>query len=152
MGIKSFVSCITYSYFFLVHRLSFHFMFFFKFIYFNSRLIILQYCIGFFAVKKLLSLNRSHLSTFAFISIALGDWPKKTLAWFMLTNVFLMLPYISFMVSCLFQKFEAVLSLLLCMAWTCVLTPLIQHHLLKRLFFFYCFNIFLPPLSKINWL
>ena len=32
-----------------------------------------------FAVQKLISLIRSHLSIFAFISNALGDWPKKTL-------------------------------------------------------------------------
>uniref|UniRef100_A0A8D1S149 Uncharacterized protein n=1 Tax=Sus scrofa TaxID=9823 RepID=A0A8D1S149_PIG len=31
-----------------------------------------------FAVQKPISLNRSHLFTFAFISIALGDCPKKT--------------------------------------------------------------------------
>ena len=36
-----------------------------------------------FAVLKLISLIRSHLFIFAFISIALGDWPKKTLVWFM---------------------------------------------------------------------
>ena len=32
-----------------------------------------------FAVEKLVSVIRSHLFIFAFISIALGDWPKKTL-------------------------------------------------------------------------
>ena len=32
-----------------------------------------------FAVPKLISLIRSHLFAFGFISIALGDWPKKTL-------------------------------------------------------------------------
>ena len=33
-----------------------------------------------FAVQKLVSLIRSHLSIFAFISIALGEWVKKVLA------------------------------------------------------------------------
>ena len=33
----------------------------------------------FFAVQKLVSLTKSHLFIFVFISIALGDWPKKTL-------------------------------------------------------------------------
>ena len=33
-----------------------------------------------FAAQKLLSLIRSHLFIFAFISIALGDWPEKTFA------------------------------------------------------------------------
>ena len=32
-----------------------------------------------FAVQNLVSLIRSHLFIFAFMSIALGDWPKKTL-------------------------------------------------------------------------
>ena len=32
-----------------------------------------------FAVQKLASLIRSHLFIFAFISVALGDWPKKIL-------------------------------------------------------------------------
>ena len=40
-----------------------------------------------FAVQKLISLIRSHLFIFAFISIALGDWPKKTLVWFMSETV-----------------------------------------------------------------
>ena len=44
-----------------------------------------------FAVQKLLSLIRSHLFIFVFISIALGDWPKKTLVWFMSENVLPML-------------------------------------------------------------
>ena len=34
-----------------------------------------------FAAQELVSLIRSHLFIFAFISIALGDWPKKTLVW-----------------------------------------------------------------------
>jgi len=36
-----------------------------------------------FAVQKLINLTRSHLFIFAFISIALRGWPKKTLVWFM---------------------------------------------------------------------
>ena len=40
-----------------------------------------------FAVQKPISLIRSHLFVFAFISIPLGDWPKKTLAQFMSENV-----------------------------------------------------------------
>ena len=54
-----------------------------------------------FAVQKLVSLIRSHLFIFVFISIALGDWPKKTLVLFMSENVFPMLSSWSFMVSCL---------------------------------------------------
>ena len=40
-----------------------------------------------FAVQKLVNLTKSHLFIFAFISIALGDWPKKTLVWFMSDSV-----------------------------------------------------------------
>ena len=36
-----------------------------------------------FAVQKSLSLIRSHLFIFAFISFALGGWSKKILLWFM---------------------------------------------------------------------
>ena len=40
-----------------------------------------------FAVKKLLSLSRSHLFIFVFISIVLGDKLKKILLWFMSESV-----------------------------------------------------------------
>ena len=39
-----------------------------------------------FAVQMLVSLIRSHLFIFVFISIALGDWPKKTLVLLMSEN------------------------------------------------------------------
>ena len=57
-----------------------------------------------FAVQKLVSLIRSHLFIFAFISIALGDWPKKTLVRFMSENVLPMFSSKSFIVSCLMFK------------------------------------------------
>ena len=41
-----------------------------------------------FAVQKLVSLIRSHLFIFAFVSFALGDWPKKTLLGFISISVF----------------------------------------------------------------
>ena len=40
-----------------------------------------------FAVQKLVSLIRSHLFIFIFISIALGDRPKETLVQFISENV-----------------------------------------------------------------
>ena len=52
-----------------------------------------------FAVEKLVSVIRSHLFIFAFISIALGDWPKKISVQFMSENVLPMFPSRSFMVS-----------------------------------------------------
>jgi len=54
-----------------------------------------------FAVGELLSLSRSHMFIFPFISIALGNWPKNTSVWFMLETVLLMFSSRNFMVSCL---------------------------------------------------
>ena len=52
-----------------------------------------------FAMQKLVSLIRSHLFIFVFISIALGDCPKKTLVWFMSENVLPVFSSRNFMVS-----------------------------------------------------
>ena len=41
-----------------------------------------------FAVQKLLSLIRSHLFIFVFISVTLGGGSKKILLWFMSKSVF----------------------------------------------------------------
>ena len=49
-----------------------------------------------FTVKKLRSLIRSHLFIFAFISIALRDWSKRTLVQFMSENILPMLSSWSF--------------------------------------------------------
>ena len=50
-----------------------------------------------FAVQKFISLIRFHLFVFVFISIELGEWPKKT--WFMSENALPMLSSRSFIVS-----------------------------------------------------
>ena len=57
-----------------------------------------------FAVPKLISLIRSHLFSFASVSIALGDWPKETLIKFMSYNVLHMFSSRNFMVPCLMFK------------------------------------------------
>ena len=57
-----------------------------------------------FAVKNILSLIRSHLFIFAFISIALGDWAMRTLLWFMSESVLSMFSPRSFTVSHLVFK------------------------------------------------
>ena len=57
-------------------------------------------CVVSYAVQKLVSSIRSHLFIFVFISIALGEGPNKTFAWFMSENVLPMF-LSSFMVSCL---------------------------------------------------
>jgi len=54
-----------------------------------------------FVMQKLLSLIRSHLLNFAFTSIVLGDWPKKTMAQFTSENVLLVF---SSRVSCIIFK------------------------------------------------
>ena len=108
------------------------------------------------AVQKLMSLVRSHLFIFAFISIALVDWPKKTLLQFMSENVLPMFPSKSFMVSCLILKslshfeFIYMIGVRKCSNFIDlhVAVQLSQLHLLKRLSFLHF--IFLSPLSKIN--
>ena len=55
----------------------------------------------FFAVQKLVSLIRSPLFICGFISITLGDLPKKTKVQFMSENILPMLSSRSFMASCL---------------------------------------------------
>ena len=57
-----------------------------------------------FTVQKLISLIRSHLFILIFIFIALGDWSKKTLVWFMSKKVLPMITSNSFIVSCLVIK------------------------------------------------
>ena len=52
-----------------------------------------------FAVQKLLSLIRSHLSVFVFISITLGDGSKWILLQFMSKSVLPVFPSGSFIVS-----------------------------------------------------
>ena len=48
--------------------------------------VVFSFCLW-FPFQKLLSLIRSHWFIFIFISVALGDWPKKTWVQFMLENV-----------------------------------------------------------------
>ena len=59
-----------------------------------------------FAVQMLLSLIRFHLLIFAFISIASGDWSKRTLLRFMTDNILPKFSSKSFMVSCLVSVFK----------------------------------------------
>ena len=81
-----------------------------------------------FAVQKFQSLIRSHI-IFAFISIALGDWPKKTLVWFTSENVLLMFSSTSFMMLCLLFKslshfeFIFVYGVRVCSQLTCMWLP-----------------------------
>ena len=69
-----------------------------------------------FAVAKLVSLITSHWFIFAFISVALGDWPEKIFVRLMSENVLPMFSSRSLMVSCLTFKSFSHFSLFLCMA------------------------------------
>ena len=110
-----------------------------------------------FAVQKLISLIRSYLFIFAFISIALGDSPQKTLLWFMSENILPMFSSRSFMVSYLiFKSLNHFEFIFVYGVWVCsnfidlhVAVQLFQHHLLKRLSFLHC--IFLPQSHFLNW-
>ena len=110
-----------------------------------------------FVVLKLWSLIRSHLFTFALIFIALGDWPKKTLIWFLLENVLPMFSFRSFMVSCLIFKalshfeFIFVYGVRICSKFIDLhaAVQLSQSPLADKTIFS---HILLPPLLKINWL
>ena len=56
---------------------------------------------------------------FFFFSIALGDWLKKTLLWFMSKNLLPVFFSRSFMVSYLIYKSLSHFALFLCMVWRC---------------------------------
>ena len=111
----------------------------------------------FFAVQKFISLISFHLSIFAFISIDLGDWAKKTLVQFMSEKAVLIFFSRSFIVSCLiFKSLSHFEFICVCIVRVYsnffdlqAVLHLSQHHLQKRPSFLHC--IFLPPLSKINW-
>ena len=65
-----------------------------------------------FVVQVLISLITSHFFTFAFISIAFIDWPKKILVWFMSENVLPNFSAKNFMVSShILSHFEFILRM-----------------------------------------
>ena len=97
------------------------------------------------AVQKLLSLIRSHLFPFAFISITLGDGSKKILLWFM-SECSAYVCSRSFIVSSLTFRplihfdFIFVYGIRKCSNFI-LLHRAVQfflYHLLKRLFFLHC--------------
>ena len=78
----------------------------------------------FFAVQKLISLIRSHLFIFAFISIAFGDWPRKHCC-DLCQRMFCLCSLLrGFMMSCFIFK-----PLFLFIVVKSVLTPLIYRQL-----------------------
>ena len=109
-----------------------------------------------FVVEKLLSLIRSHLFIFTFISITLGGVSQRILLGFMLESVLPMFLPKSFILSGLMFRsliyFEFIFLYGVRKCSSFILLHMVdqfsQHHLLKRLSFLHC--IFLPPLSKIR--
>ena len=105
-----------------------------------------------FAVQKLLSLIRSNLFIFAFISFALGDGSKKISLQLMSKSVLLMFSSRNFMESGLSFKPLIHFELIFVYGVTYFLNFILLHvavhfspdHLLRRLYFLY--YIFLPPL------
>ena len=101
--------------------------------------------------------------SFVFIYTALGNWPKKTLIRFMSENVFPMLSSGIFVVSCLMTSLCRVFTSLshFEFIFVCGEKGVLWLHrftyssltfptpLAKETFFH---HIFLPPLSRINWL
>ena len=110
-----------------------------------------------FAVQKLFSLMRSHWFTFAFISVALGDWPEKIFMMLMSESVLPMFSSRRLMVSCRLLKsfshleFIFVHGVRVCSNFSALhaAVHVSQQCLLNRLSFSHF--MFLPPLSKINW-
>ena len=94
-------------------------------------------------MQKLFSLTRSHWFSFAFVSVALGDWPKKTLVQLILENVLPMFSSRSFMASCLIfnslSHFEFILFFVFCLFLLLLLLlllflgPLLRHMEVPRL-------------------
>ena len=109
-----------------------------------------------FIVQKLLSLIRSHLLIFGFISITLGGRSERILLWFMSESVWPVFYSRTFIVSGLTFRslihfeFIFVFGIRKCSSFILlqVVDQFSQHVSLKRLSFLHC--IFLTPLSKIS--
>ena len=144
------LSCISCLYIFDIKPLL---VTLFANIFSHSICCLLVLSMAFFAVWTHLSLIRSYLFIFAFISFALGDWSKKTLLQFMSKNVLPMYSSRSFMVSILtlryLNRFEFVFVYGMRGCYNLIVLHVAvqfsQHHLLKRRSFFHCMS--LPPLS-----
>ena len=118
-----------------------------------------------FVVQKLVTLIRSYLYIFAFISIALGNWLNKTFVWFMSENGLPMFSSTGFMLLCVMFKpfwvyfcawYEGILTSLIYIqlsnfpsitCWRDCLLLIVYSCLLSlRLFDFRCVSLFLGSL------
>ena len=85
------LSCMSCLYILEINPLSVSFAIIFS----HSEGCLFTLLIVYFALQKLLSLIRSHLFTFVFISISLGGGPWRILLWFMSSSVLPMFSSIS---------------------------------------------------------
>ena len=148
------LSCVSYLYILEINPLS---VVSFAIIFSHSKGCIFTLLIVSFAVQKLLSLIRSYLFTFVFISVILGGGSQRILLWFISLGVLPMFSSKSFIVSGL--TFRSLIHFELTFEYgvrKCsnfillhVAVQFSQHHLLKSLSLPHC--IFLPPLSKIRY-
>ena len=146
------LSCMSCLYILEINPLS---VLSFAIISYNSEGCIFTLFIVSFAVQKLLSLIRSQLFIFVFISITLGGGSRRILLWFMLSGVLPMFSSKSFIFSGLTFRslihfeFIFVYCVRKCSNFVLlhVAVQFSQHQLLKRLSLSHC--IFLPPLSKM---
>ena len=129
----------------------------FAIIFSNSEGCLFTLLIVSFAVQKLLSLIRSQLFTFVFISITLGGGSWRILLWFMSSSVLPMFSSKNFIVSGLTFRsrihFEFIFVYGVRKCYNFILLHEVvqfsQNHLKKRLSLPHC--IFLPLLSKIRY-
>ena len=150
IGLFGFLSCMSCLYILEINPLS---VASFANIFSHSVGCLLVLFMVSFAVQKLLSLIRSHLFIFVFISITLGGGSKRILLQFMLKCVLPMFASQSFIVSGLtvwsLIHFEFIFGYGIRECSNFILLHVAvqfsQHHLLKRLSFLHC--IFLPLLS-----
>ena len=120
-------------------------------VYYSVNCLFILFMVS-FAVQKLLSLFRSHLYIFAFISITLGNELKKILLQFMSEGVLPIFPSKSFIVSSL--TFRSLIHFELIVVYGVkqrsnfsllhTTAQFSQRHLLKTLSLLHC--IVLPPL------
>ena len=147
------LSCMSYLYILDINPLS---VVSFAIIFYHSRGCLLILFIVSFAVQNILSLIKSHLFIFVFISIAIGGGSKRILLWFMSRSILLMFSSKRFIVSGLTFKYLIHFWVyFLYGVWKCssfillhVAVKFSQHHLLKRLSFLRC--ILSSALSKIS--
>ena len=90
------LSCTSCLYILEINPLS---VVLFVIIFSHSEGCLFTWLIVSFAIQKILSLIKSHLFTFVFISITLGGGSKRILLWFMSESVLLMFSPGSFIVS-----------------------------------------------------